>query len=337
MKNKKIIPNLSIFLILFCSYSMTGWVAVTQAEQKKTVIINLSDQVSRDNPHYHAHRYFADLIFEKSNGEIVVKLFMDSLLGNAQESLDGARLGSIQMVKTAAAPLSSLSLKFGLFNLPYIFTNKKGVFAALDGKIGDILRRDLEGQGLKLIAFYDTGFRSVFNHKQPVTSVEDIQGLRIRVMNHPVMIETFNRLGAQAIPLAYGELYAALQNKVVDGAEQPPAALYSMKFYEVSNYLSLTNHFYDLNVLMMSKKFFDNELTPRQRQLVLEAGKATQAYERKLWRQHEESAINKIEATGMRVNSLELAPFKQSVKGVIDKYKKEIGVDFVELALSYSE
>ncbi len=330
-KIKKIIT----FLILICTFLMIGGVAVMNAGQKP-VIINLGDQVSRQNPHYHANKYFADWVKLKTSGQIVVKIFMDSLLGSAQENLEGLRLGSIEMAKTAAAPLSSLSLKFRLFNLPYVFTDKKDVFAALDGKIGDILRQDLEDQGLKLIAFYDTGFRSVFNQKKPIYKIEDIKDLRIRVMNHPIMIETFNSLGAKPVPLAYGELYAALKNGIVDGAEQPPAALYSMKFYEVSNYLSLTNHFYDLNVLMMSKKFFDNVLTPKQQQIVIEAGKATQAYERMLWQEYEDSAIKKIEATGMKVNALELSAFKQSVSNVIEKYREEIGDELVDVALSYS-
>lgn len=323
------------FFILIFSFSMIGRVAEMSAGQKP-VIINLGDQVSRQNPHYHANKYFSDLVSQKTNGNIVVKIFMDSLLGSAQECLEGLRSGSIEMAKTAAAPLSSLSLKFRLFNLPYVFTDKEDVFAALDGEIGDILRQDLENQGLKLIAFYDTGFRSVFNCKRPIKIIEDIKDLRIRVMNHPIMIETFNSLGAKAIPLAYGELYAALQNGIVDGAEQPPSALYAMKFYEVSNYLSLTKHFYDLNVLLMSKKFFDNALTPNQQKIVIEAGKATQAYERMLWQEHEDSAIKKIEATGMKVNSIELSAFKQSVKEIIKKYRQEIGVEFVDLALSYS-
>lgn len=323
------------FFILIFSFSIIGRVADIKAEQK-TVVINLGDQVGRQNPHYHAHKYFADLVSQRTNGQIVVKIFMDSLLGSAQENLEGLRLGSLQMAKTAAAPVSSLSLKFRLFNLPYIFADKKEVFAALDGEIGDILRKDLEDHGLKLMAFYDTGFRSVFNHKKPIEKIEDIKDLRIRVMNHPIMIETFNSLGAKAIPLEYGELYAALQKGIVDGAEQPPAALFAMRFYEVSNYLSLTNHFYDLNVLMMSKKFFDETLTPKQQEIVIEAGKATQTYERILWQEYEDAAIRKIEATGMKVNSLALSAFKQSVTNIIEKYREEIGVELVDLALSYS-
>jgi TRAP-type C4-dicarboxylate transport system substrate-binding protein len=168
-----------------------------------------------------------------------------------------------------------------------------------------------------------------------VNSIEDLKGLKIRVMNDPIMIDTVNTLGALATPLAYGELYTALQQGVVDGAEQPPVSLYTMKFYEVSKYFSLTKHFYDLNVVVMGKMFFD-KLTPEQQQAVLEAGQETQAYERKIWKEYEDGILDKLKAEGVEVNSLDLAPFQEAVADILEQNKDKVGgAEFVETVLSY--
>lgn len=299
------------------------------------IIMKFSDQVNEENPHYAANVYFAERVAEKTKGAIEVKVFPSSQLGDVRETLEGALIGTVEMTKAAAGSLSSFVPEFSIFSLPYIFTDREQVFAALDGKVGEILAQKLEQSGFKLIAYYDTGFRSIFNQKRPINSLEDMKGLKIRVMNDPIMIDTINTLSALATPLAYGELYTALQQGVVDGAEQPPVALYAMKFYEVAKYFSLTNHFYDLNVVVMGKIFFD-KLTPEQQQAVLEAGQETQAYERKLWKEYEDGIIDKLKAEGMEVNTLDLAPFQKAVEAILEKNKEKVGgAEFIETVLSY--
>ncbi len=301
----------------------------------KSMIIKFSDQANEQNPHYQADVHFAELVAQKTNGELEVQVFPSSQLGSARETLEGAQIGTVEMTKAAAGALSSFIPEFSVFSLPYVFTDREQVFAALDGKVGEILTQKLEDNGYQLIAYYDTGFRSIFNGKRPVNSVEDLKGLKIRVMNDPIMIDTVNTLGALATPLAYGELYTALQQGVVDGAEQPPVALYSMKFYEVSKYFSLTNHFYDLNVVVMGKMFFD-KLSPEQQQAVLEAGQETQAYERKIWKEYEDGILDKLKAEGVEVNSLDLSPFQEAVAGILEQNKDNVGgAEFVETVLSY--
>lgn len=305
------------------------------SEGEKKVVIKLSDQVNEQNPHYKADDFFAKAVAEKSGGSIEVKVFPNSQLGNAREGLEGVLSGTLEMVKVTAAELSTYSPKFSVFSLPYVFTNKKEVFAALDGKVGDILKQELDNKGFKLVAFYDTGFRSIFNGKQPIKTMADMKGLKIRVINDPIMIETVNTLGGLATPLAYGELYMALKQGVVDGAEQPPVALYTMKFFEVSKFFSLTNHFYDLNLIVMSKAYYA-KLSAKQQKAIDDAGKAVQDFERQLWGDYEKDVIGKIEAAGMPVNELDLAPFKQAVSHIVDKNKARVGADIIDAALSYS-
>jgi tripartite ATP-independent transporter DctP family solute receptor len=307
------------------------------AGTESKIVIKLSDQINDQNPHAIAHEFFAKTLLEKSGGSMEVKIFLNSQLGTAREGLEGVLTGTIEAVKVTSAELSTYSPKFSVFSLPYIFTSKSEVFAALDGKVGELLKKELEAKGFKLIAFFDTGFRSIFNGKKPINTVADMKGLKLRVINDPIMIETFNTLGALATPMAYGELYTGLKQGVVDGAEQPPVALYTAKFHEVSKYFSLTNHFYDLNVVVMSKKFFDAKLSANQQKALMEAGKATEEFERKLWSDYEKDVIGKLTAAGMIINQPDLAPFKQKVSQIIDRNKNRVGTDIIDAALSYSK
>jgi TRAP-type transport system periplasmic protein len=331
---KKLMFGLFI-LLCFCSYAVFAAGSAEGSAQGKKIVIKLSDQANEDNPHYAADMFFAKKVAEKTNGAVVVKVFPNSQLGNARETLEGTLTGTVEATKAAAGALTSFSPGFGVFSLPYIFTDKEQVFNALNGKLGTILEKQLEDTGFKVLAYYDTGFRSVFNKKQPINKLSDMNGMKIRVMNDPIMIDTFNSLGSLATPLAYSELYTGLKQGVVDGGEQPAVSLYTMKFFEVSDYFSLTNHFYDLNVVVMSKALFDS-LDSNIQQALLEAGKETQEYERKVWQDFEDGVVAKIEETGMKVNSLDLGPFKSAVDDVIDSNKDKIGADIVDIALSYS-
>lgn len=320
------------FVVMMCAFfCLPGGFEAFAAQ----ITIKFSDQVNEQNPHYDADVHFADLVAQKTNGAIDVKVFPSSQLGNARETLEGALIGTVEMTKAAAGALSSFVPEFSVFSLPYVFTNREQVFAALDGKVGELLAQKLEQNGFKLLAYYDTGFRSIFNQKRAIHTLEDMKGLKIRVMNDPIMIDTVNTLGALATPLAYGELYTALQQGVVDGAEQPPVALYAMKFYEVAKYFSLTNHFYDLNVVVIGKEFFE-KLSPEHQQAILEAGQETQTYERTLWEEYESGIIDKLKAEGMEVNSLDLAPFQKAVEHIIEQNTDKVGgADFIDIVLSY--
>lgn len=332
MANKRSIVFIALLAILVPGV----FFAAGQGDGEETVVIKLSDQVNEQNPHFLAHQFFAERVAELSEGSVEVQVFPNSQLGDARESLEGTLTGIVEAAKVSAGQLNAYSSAFSIFSLPYVFTNKEQVFAALDGEVGEILTDELEKHGFQLLAFYDTGFRSIFNKVRPIYEPEDLEGLKIRVINDPVMIDTINSLGGLATPLAYAELYTSLQQGVVDGGEQPPVALYAMKFYEVSEYFSLTNHFYDLNVLVMSKDFFENRLSPAQQGAVMQAAVETQVRQRELWAEYEGEVIAQIEATGMEVNELDLAPFRNAVSHIIDEQRSVVGEDVMDAALRYS-
>ncbi len=303
------------------------------SEAGSTVVLKFSDQVNEDNPHLKADRHFAELVNAADAG-LDVQVFPNSQLGTARESLEGMSSGTVEITKVSAGALNVFAPEFSLFSLPYIFVSKDEVKSALEGKVGDILRKSVQEAGFELLAFYDTGFRSIFNGKKPVNSMADLNGLKIRVINDPIMIETVNTLGAIATPLAYSELYTALRQGVVDGAEQPAVALYAQKFYEVSKYYSLTNHFYDCNVVVMSKRVYDS-LTPAQQKVIKDAATKTQDFEWNLWNELEEEVLDDLRAEGMVINELDLSSFRDATSFIVDKNVDMVGAEILEAAREY--
>ena len=311
-------------IVMVLALAVLIWGPAVGAAADKKVVIKLSDQVNEQNPHFKAHEFFAKTVAEKSGGSIEVKIFPNSQLGSAREGLEGVLSGTIQAVKVTSGELSTYSPKFLVFSLPYMFTNKQEVFAALDGKLGDILTPELEKQGFKLVAFFDTGFRSVFNQKRPIMAVADMKGLKIRVINDPVMIETINTLGALATPLPYGELYTALQQKVVDGQENPLSNIYKAKFYEVQKYLSLTGHLHLTHMVMYSDKLWD-KLPADLQKVVRESVVESQETQRKAVRDDDAKLLGALKEKGMQVNEADRAAFRESVLPLREEAVKEFG------------
>ncbi len=317
----------SLILLLAASAFAQG------GKEGKPVVLKFSDQVNEENPHVKADFHFAELVNEKSGGSMEVQVFPNSQLGNARESLEGMQSGTIEITKVAAAALSSFCPEFSIFSLPYVFVSKDEVKKALEGKVGDIFAESLNKAGFEILAYYDSGFRSIFNGDRPINSLADIKGMKIRVMNDPIMIDSINALGALATPLAYSELYTALKQGVVDGAEQPPVSLYTQKFYEVSKYFSLTNHFYDLNVVVMSKRVYDG-LSADQQKIIKEAAAETQTFEWNAWKQLEDGVLDDLRAEGMVINELDLAPFQKAVMNIINDNADMMGQEVIDAALN---
>ncbi len=320
-----------IFLILLVCFA--PMFAQGTKESGAPIVLKFSDQVNEDNPHMKADRYFAEIV-NSANAGLDVQVFPNSQLGTARESLEGMNSGTVEITKVSAGELNVFAPEFSLFSLPYIFVSKDEVKNALEGKVGDILKESVQDAGFELLAFYDTGFRSIFNGKHPIHSMSDLNGLKIRVINDPIMIETVNTLGGIATPLAYSELYTALRQGVVDGAEQPAVALYAQKFYEVSTYYSLTNHFYDCNVVVMSKRIYDS-LTSEQQKVVKDAAAKTQEFEWALWNDLEQEVLDDLRAEGMIINELDLSSFRDATSFIVDKNVSMVGEEILSAAKEY--
>lgn len=274
---------------------------------------------------------FADLVSQKSGNKMKVRLFPSGTLGGDLQTVSALQGGTLELTTLPPGLLVGLSKEFGAFDLPFLFNDFKEADAVLDGPIGTKFMEKLP-QGLVGLAYWDHGFRNVSNSKRPIAKAEDFQGLKLRALQAPLMIETFNALGANAVPLPFTELYTAMETKAVDGQDNPIVAFETNKFDEVQKHLSTTRHVYNPLIVLVSKKAWD-QLSNDERKILMDAASETRVDQRKVSRDMEQKAIANVQKKGVTVTEIsaqERARMRDKVKPVTDKYTKEIGEDLVK-------
>lgn len=268
---------------------------------------------------------FAELVDKKTNGRVEIQVYPSDQLGGQRQELEGCMVGTHDMVLVSTMIISNFDKSAGVFDLPFIFSSRDHAFKVLDGEIGKEVSKQLEESGVKVLAYWENGFRHITNSKVAIKKPEDLKGLKIRVPESPVYIDTFTTLGAAATPMAFGEVFSALQLGTVDGQENPAAHVIHNAFYEVQKYLSLTRHFYTAEPLVMSKALFDKMPEDVQKAL-FEAAEEARDFERKLATDQEADFIKQIKEKGMTViEDVDIAAFQEAVVPVYDKYKQEYG------------
>ncbi|CAN7585228.1 TRAP transporter substrate-binding protein [Pararhizobium sp. LjRoot235] len=286
---------------------------------------------NKGHPQVTGMEKFAELISAKSGGKIEVKLFPGGVLGGDVQTVSALQGGVIEMTVLNAGILAGNVKEFGAVDLPFLFNNGEEADKVMDGAFGTSLMERLPDTGLVGLAYWELGFRNLTNNRHPVTKLEDIKGLKIRTIQSPIPIELFNSLGANAVPLPYTELYTALETGTVDGQENPAANILNAKFYEVQKYMTVTRHQYNPQIVLISKKFWD-DLNDEERAVFQSAAMEARDYQRKVSRELDAKAIAEIKATGMEVSELsaeETQKLREAVKPVIDRFSTEIGADTV--------
>lgn len=279
---------------------------------------------------------FAELVETKTEGRVQISTFAGGALGNEPQMQSSLSGGFIELMVGPTSNLVGAVPEFGLFDLPFFFADFATVDAVMDGGVGDELFDRLEeNTGIVGLAYWDNGFRHMTNAARPINSVEDIAGLKIRVIPNPLFIQTFEAVGANPVPLPYPELYNALESGTVEAQETPVGLTYSDKFYEVTDYLTLTGHVYSPYVLLASKTWFD-QLSEEDRQLVREAAAETEPYQRRLSRDAADNIAHvKLVEEGMEVTTLpeeEQQKLREMVAPVIDAFAESIGRDLIDQA-----
>ncbi len=290
------------------------------------VTVRLGDVVTEDNPEYKAHQFFAKRLSELTNGKYQVKMFMNSTLGGATQMNEQLRSGSLEMTKTGAAFLSTYDKRFSIWSLPYMFTSEQKLFAAQDGALGKAYADMAKQYGFLVLGEYYSGDRDIYNKKGPIKTPDDLKNMKIRLrtMPDPVMIDTINAMGAQATPLEAGEIYNAIQQGVVDGAENSITFYLTEKHNEVAPYFSLTHHFFSVDTFMVSLKWFNAQPAAAQ-QAILQAGKETIPYERQVWDQGDAANYEVAKKAGVKINEADVPAFQKAVQPVWDKYGPGMG------------
>jgi len=301
--------------------------AVPVAAQVKEHTFKVGIGLSDDHPQAVAVRYFGEQLAAKSGGKMTVKLFSSGSLGNDISMTSALRGGTLEMTVPDSSTLVSMVKAFGVINLPLTFNTELEADAVLDGPVGQKLLATLPDKGLVGLGYWENGFRDVTNSRRPITKAEDLAGLKLRVIQNPLFLDTFNTLGANATPLPFTELYSAMEQAAVDGQENPPATILASKFYEVQKHLVLSHHMYSTWVLLMSKKTWDG-LSAQEQKIVQDAAREATAYERKTIRAFGDKALGELKKLGMQVTELppaEQAKLRAKLQPVMAKYAKEFG------------
>ena len=254
---------------------------------------------------------FSRLFTQRSNGQIQVLVFAASALGNDNTAVAGTRGGTIDFVLSGNPYFTGIVPRLNVLDLPYLFANSEHAYKVLDGSIGRGLLDEMEAHNMKGLAFLEVGFRSLTNSRRAVKTPDDVKGLKLRTTPNPAHIKAFQLLGANPTPMPIAEVYTALENKAIDGQENPATIVRNAKFYEVQKFMSMTRHAYTAEPLVMNKERF-NSLAPALQQALLEAARGAATFHRELNRKSEAADIAYLRANGMQVEeNIDAEPFRK--------------------------
>ena len=231
--------------------------------------IKFTNGVAADHPVADGVRRMQQVLDAKTGGKIKINAFWGGSAGGDLQATQALRAGTQEMVCTSSSPLVGIVKELGVFDLPFLFANEKEADAVLDGPAGEYFNKRLEAVGLVNLAYWENGFRNLTNSKRPVAKVEDFGGVKVRVMQNNIFLDTFKTLGTNAVPMAFGEVFTALETKTIDGQENPFVTIDTSKFYEVQKYLSVTRHAYTPFLILYSKKLWD-QLSPAEQKRMFE-------------------------------------------------------------------
>jgi len=275
---------------------------------------------------------FAELIEQKSGGKIKVRVYAGGTLGGEQQVASAMQGGTIEASMMAPAQLVGNFKDFLVLDFPFAFANEREADIVLDGPLGRKLLEPMPARGLVGLVYMEQGYRSITNSKRPIEKLEDIQGLKIRTILNPLYIDMLNALGANAVPMPFPELYTALETGTVDGQENPYSTVEASKFDEVQKYFSNTRHIYNSQLLLVSKKFWD-QLSDEEKKIFEDAAVETRDYQRKVAREMDEKSRQTLIKNGMQINDIapeEIARMREKVKPVVDKYAAQVGEDLTK-------
>jgi len=293
--------------------------AAKPAETKKEIMLKAADVQPDDYPTTMALKNMAQLLNERTQGRIKMQVYPAGQLGGEKESIEMTQAGTIALNRVNAAPLVGFSPKMGVFSMPFLFRDADHLWKVLDGQIGKDMLKELEKSNLIGLAYYDSGARSFYTKGKAANTPADMKGMKIRVQQSKVFVDTINALGASATPMGFGEVYSALQTGIIDGAENNPPSLYTTKHFEVAKFFALDEHSMVPEVLFMSKKVWDT-LSPEDQKIIAQAAADSVAYEKKAWKELTESSLKELAAKGVTISKVDKTLFQKAVAPVYDKY-----------------
>lgn len=299
-------------------------------DQGKTYVIKFGHGSAESNARQKAALKFKEIVESKTNGKVKVEVYPNEVLGSEREMLESVQLNNIQMTAGGTGVYAGFYNKIGAIELPYMFDNFEQAWKVLDGPIGQELAEPLKEKGIHILAYWENGFRNITNNIRPINKPEDLKGIKIRTPEIPMTLSIFKALGANPTAMPFGELYMALQQKTVDGQENPLTNIYASKFYEVQKYLSLTKHQYSPLPLAISEEFWKS-LPQEYQEIVQQAANEAGDYHRSLIKEDDQKLATELKNKGMEVNTPpDLAPFRTAVEPVYKEFEGTYGADLIK-------
>jgi tripartite ATP-independent transporter DctP family solute receptor len=321
-------------LVTVLSAAMLGgalFVNAASAQEERT--IRWGHLNNTDHPVSFGVQKFAEILLAKSGGKLKIREFASSQLGNELQQQSALRGGTQEMLSASTTSLATVVPEFGLLDFPFIVGTTEQADALAVGAFGKAMIDTLPQRGLIGLGYWGLGFRNVTNSKHPIAKLEDFAGLKLRVIPNPVYLESFSAFKANPIPMAFGELYSALETRTADGQENPYTVILSNKFYEVQKYVSATNHTFTQNIILVSKIFWD-KLSPDQQRMMREAYAESRGYQKEQTRLQTEKALSELQAKGMQYNAVapqELERMRKAAQPVVEKISAALRPETVKI------
>lgn len=310
--------NLSIAFFVVAIF--TAFEGCQQIQPYK--ILPLGHGLPTTHPVHNAMVFMANRLEEKSGGKMKIKIYSDAQLGEERVLTELIQIGSLAMTKVSASVMTNFAPEYGVLETPYLFKNPEHGYRVMEGPIGKEILSKGEQFWLRGLCFYDAGSRSFYTKEKPVLHPDDLKGLKIRVQNSQNMVNMVNTLGGSATPIPYGELYTALQQGVVDGAENNPPSLFTSRHYEVCKYYSMDQHTSTPDVLIISTRVW-NSLTEQEKTWLQEAADESAQEQKKLWAASVLESMKEMRAAGVEVHTPEKSPFVDKIAPIIAQMKEE--------------
>ena len=299
------------------------------AQDIKPHLIRFGYGLNEQSNQGRATKVFVDEVDKLSGGKMKIRAFGAASLGSDVQMQQALIGGAQEMMVGSTATLVGITKEMALWDTPFLFNNVQEADAVLDGPVGQKVKTKLEEKGLVGLVYWENGFRNLTNNKRAVAKLEDLDGIKLRVMQNNVFLDSFKTLGANAIPLPFSELFSALETKAVDGQENPFNTILSSKFYEVQKYLTVTNHVYSPWIVTVSKKFWDG-LSPAEKKVLMDAAVKSRDFERKDTRDEAAKALADLKGKGMQINELsatEVGRMRDKLTQINTSIASNVGAD----------
>jgi len=314
---------------LAAALAVAAFVPLAQAQDKT---IKFATQNPKGHPIVMGMEKFAEIVQAKSGGKIKVNLFPGGTLGSDQANVSAIQGGTLEMASMNSGIFASQVKEFAIYDFPFLFSSEKEAEAVIDGPIGKQLHDKLQEKGIVGLAYFELGFRNITNSRRPITKAEDLEGLKLRVIPNPINVDWVRALGANPTPLPFPEVYGALEQKAIDGQENPVTVINANKFFEVQKHVVLSNHQYNPQSVVISKKFWDT-LDAAQKKILQDAAQEAAKFQRQQARGQVAAALDNMKKNGMQVTELSAAEsgkLRDKMRPVTAKYGVNVGQDLLK-------